>query len=144
MSISKLTAGRDSEQHISSSDMQHGDFLFSITTKNSLTNAHLFCFKMSLLMQTFLSKVGMVSYSFYNQLSICYIFAVADTGFEKEWGAPTQNFQINGFWPEFYFYKKGGARAPAHPSKSATGHSPGAYGVCFLLSPSIFWNVPFI
>ena len=27
---------------------------------------------------------------------------VADIGFEKRGGALTQNFQINGFWPEFY------------------------------------------
>ena len=30
---------------------------------------------------------------------------VADTGFEKGGGALTQNFQINGFWPEFYIKK---------------------------------------
>ena len=28
--------------------------------------------------------------------------AVVDTAFEKGGDAPTHNFQINGFWPEFY------------------------------------------
>ena len=45
----------------------------------------------------------------------------------KKKGALTQHFQINIFWSEFYIKKvtfvgkKGGARSPAPPSKSATG-----------------------
>ena len=31
---------------------------------------------------------------------------MADTGFEKGGGALTQDFQINGFWPEFYIKKR--------------------------------------
>ena len=33
------------------------------------------------------------------------VATVADTGFEKGGGVPTPNFQINGFWPEFYIKK---------------------------------------
>ena len=44
---------------------------------------------------------------------------MADTGCEKGEGALTNNFQINGFWPEFYikkmkFVEKREGRAPPH------------------------------